>query len=920
MQRLSVSHKIRFATSLAGFALGLAKLHASDVDQYRDTSYYVTTGKVVGMTLLIDFPDDQAATNYNATVMNNLMTQPGFPGFGGYGWTALGSIRDYFRLASGGRFDYIGNVFNFSTNFNNGGGNCGYYRASLSKTNYNYSHMANFFGVISNALVAAKNQGFDFSTLTTNSYGDVVGLTVLYANTNSYVLGPAGQYIDWSPPTNGAPPFFSANGVTFRWYAVSLVGQSTPTWPEINTTSHECSHMLTGWTDMDGRTQTGNGNGQFCVMSSGGGGMAQFPPLPSAFLRSMIGWIDKVDIASNTPPLDTVLTSARNTCYRYRNPSCTNEYFLVELRDVDDSQNSGYAMAIWHVDEFAPLLSNYYGTSNTPSKHCRCQLVEADHKLDLENKVNTGSMDDLFFSPNTDRFDDFTTPSAHWWNGSNSCFAIGHISSRSPVMRFCINPLVLNAYRIVHGLVGVPFSYPIQLREGITFSLTAAPLPAGLALVGNTITGTPTAGGTTIVMLTANTGSAQYPYPLTIRIASNAAPVIDSPLNVAVSFQGCYLHYDITATGAEPITYGFTTGPSPLHNTLLSGGSFSNGLLSGALTGVGIFTNTLTIMASNIFGCDTQVLNIALTSCSTPAITNGIALPPTGHVGTACTFAFAYPDNPPPVFSVTSGALPTGLSLSYDGIISGTPTAAGSFTGLVSAGNISVSIYTQAFVITVQPLLFSLTVANSGHGSSSLGGESPFASVTIPAGTATQLVYTAADWYRILQLTSNSIPDAAAVGAKVYTQVFNTVVSSISNSVIFSLATTNQTGYLSVPTDWLTNWPESSIISDPAFSVPDKYLMGLNPTTSNTCTLSVASFRISGSNAVTAVRRTYTGGLSPDGMHGYLLLQAAKDLGTTFTNVAGTGITGNTVFDGVNQRTYTNTISGNNQFLRAVIQ
>jgi len=112
----------------------------------------------------------------------------------------------------------------------------------------------------------------------------------------------------------------------------------------------------------------------------------------------------------------------------------------------------------------------------------------------------------------------------------------------------------------------------------------------------------------------------------------------------------------------------------------------------------------------------------------------------------------------------------------------------------------------------------------------------------------------------------------------------------------------------------------SSIISDPAFSVPDKYLIGLNPATSNTCSLSVASFRISGSNAITAVRRTYTGGLSPDGMHGYLLLQSAKDLGTTFTNVAGTGISGNTVFDGGNQRTYTNTISGNNQFLRAIIQ
>jgi M6 family metalloprotease-like protein len=1005
----SAASRIRIVSGLVCFVLVLANLStsASDVDRYRDASYYVTTGTVVGMTLLIDFPDDQAVTNYNASVMNNLMTQIGFKGFGGVGWTTIGSLRDYFLAASSHRFDFICSVFNFSTNYNNGGGSNGYYRASLTKTNYTVGHEAAFFAVVSNALAAAKAQGFDFSTLTTDSHGNVVGLTVLYANTNTAAFGPAGQYMDWSPPTNGSTPFYTADGVNFRWYAISRIGQDTPSWPEINITSHECSHMITGWSDMDSRTETGVGNGSFCVMSCGGGGNPQNPPLPSAYLRSRVGWIDIVDVASNTPPQDAMLTSARSTCYRYKNPASTNEYFLVELRDSSDAGGTGYALAIWHVDEASVLLSNYYGSTNTPTKHCRCQLIQADSKLDLENSVNDGTIDDLYFSPNVDRFDDYTTPATHWWNGSNSFFAIGQISSRSPALRFCINPLVLNANRTVRGVAGIPFSYALQTRAGIAFTLTAVTLPGGLSLVGNTITGTPTSAMTTNVMLIANTGATSYTYPLTIKIVDGAPPVIDSPLNVGITFPGCYLRYDLTATGADPITYACTNGPTQPHNTLLSGCSFTNGTLSGALSGVGYFTNNLIITASNVFGCDTQVLNIALSYYSAPAIANGSSMPSTGHLGTAYNFAFTYSDNPAPVFSVTVGALPTGLSLSYDGVISGTPTVTGSYTGLITAGNTSTSVFTQAFAITISPWpaaitynpvsrtndpgtqasfivtatgtppLFyqwqtnginiayatnatytiasvttrdagsyrclvsnivniatsaiatltvsapptcTLTVVNSGNGQSSLGGSSPFVTVGVVAGATTQIVYTATDWHRILMLTRNNVPVDQAVGTRVYTQAFDDISADISNNVMFAQATTNQTGYPNVPITWLTNWAESSVISDSAFNVHSKYLIGLNPTTSNTYTLNIESVNVLNSNIITVIKRIYSGGLSPDGMHGYLKMQATDNLRSPFTNLISTEVTGATVFDETDRKAYTNTIGDSNQFFRAVIQ
>jgi len=55
-------------------------------------------------------------------------------------------------------------------------------------------------------------------------------------------------------------------------------------------------------------------------------------------------------------------------------------------------------------------------------------------------------------------------------------------------------------------------------------------------------------------------------------------------------------------------------------------------------------------------------------------------------------------------------------------------------------------------------------------------------------------------------------------------------------------------------------------------------------------------------------------------MHGQLKLQATDKMGAVFTNVAGTAVTGATVFDGADKKTYTNMIDDTSPFIRAVIQ
>jgi hypothetical protein len=84
-----------------------------------------------------------------------------------------------------------------------------------------------------------------------------------------------------------------------------------------------------------------------------------------------------------------------------------------------------------------------------------------------------------------------------------------------------------------------------------------------------------------------------------------------------------------------------------------------------------------------------------------PAFTDGPP-PTTGTVGTAYNFTYTASGDPAPTFSVTTGNLPTNLNLdSTTGVISGTPTASGVFTGTVTATNGVSPAATQNFSITV---------------------------------------------------------------------------------------------------------------------------------------------------------------------------------------------------------------------------
>ncbi len=201
---------------------------------------------------------------------------------------------------------------------------------------------------------------------------------------------------------------------------------------------------------------------------------------------------------------------------------------------------------------------------------------------------------------------------------------------------------------------------------GIVIADASITLGSGANLAGQALAGTGATGAVTMAGSGGNTisGCTVAPAPCpTITIAPSTLPI--GKVGVAYSQQ-------ITASGGiGPYIFSVVSGALPAGLTLTAGG-----LLSGTPTTVG--TPPILIAASDRNGCSGLVpLVIAAATC--PVITLAPPTLPTGSVGVAYSQPItATGGTAPYTFSVVSGTLPAGLTLSSGGLLSGTPTTVGS--------------------------------------------------------------------------------------------------------------------------------------------------------------------------------------------------------------------------------------------------
>ena len=159
----------------------------------------------------------------------------------------------------------------------------------------------------------------------------------------------------------------------------------------------------------------------------------------------------------------------------------------------------------------------------------------------------------------------------------------------------------------------------------------------------------------------------------------------------------------ITASPAGSYTFSVTGGSLPAGLTLNT-----NGTWSGAPTALG--SSSFTVTAQDANGCIGSQSYTLMVVC--PSIS---VLPATLP---AAAIDAVYPQNlttaggmPPVLLSVTSGSLPTGLTLNPNGTWSGVPTALGNFSFTVTAQDASGCTGSQNYSILVVCPVISLTPA-----------------------------------------------------------------------------------------------------------------------------------------------------------------------------------------------------------------
>ena len=145
--------------------------------------------------------------------------------------------------------------------------------------------------------------------------------------------------------------------------------------------------------------------------------------------------------------------------------------------------------------------------------------------------------------------------------------------------------------------------------------------------------------------------------------------------------------------GTSPFTWSVSAGALPAGLTL----GASTGLLSGTPTAAG--TYSFTVKVTDQAGLsDTEAVSlpiIAGPSLSFPA-------PPAGWTNTVYTNTLTVSGGTGPyAWSVSSGSLPAGISLSPSGVLSGTPTATGTLSFTVKVTDANGQSATQATSITI---------------------------------------------------------------------------------------------------------------------------------------------------------------------------------------------------------------------------
>lgn len=274
--------------------------------------------------------------------------------------------------------------------------------------------------------------------------------------------------------------------------------------------------------------------------------------------------------------------------------------------------------------------------------------------------------------------------------------------------------ITLSPPTVPNPAAGVAYSQTVTASGGIgpySFVVTGGAVPTGLALApAGVLSGTTNQVGTfnfTVTATDANAQTGTRNYAVTV-----AAPTLTlAPASGALTapYGVAYSQSFVGSGGSGSFTYALTAGPLP------GGLTFSGNTISGTPTATGSFPVTVTATDAVTTGVGapfTVAQNYTIT-VSAPTIVVSPASLPNPAVGTPYSQTVSATGGVGPYgFSLTAGALPTGLALSGAGAITGTPTQVGSFGFTVTSTDNFGQAASRAYSVVIgAPTLAMIPVA-----------------------------------------------------------------------------------------------------------------------------------------------------------------------------------------------------------------
>lgn len=249
--------------------------------------------------------------------------------------------------------------------------------------------------------------------------------------------------------------------------------------------------------------------------------------------------------------------------------------------------------------------------------------------------------------------------------------------------------------------VGLPYSFQLTATGGdsTNYIWSSPNLPAWLSLsTSGLLTGTPVQAplGTQYTFtIDVSTPDEMYQQETTVTVplgAAAPAAIQISPVTAPPAEVNQRYSYQFSATGPSGISWSLQGAPSWLTIS-------SAGLLSGTPPSAGQIGITVVATAGE------SSASVAVGITIYPALVVQSATLPPGVVNAPYTQQLVFSGGASPAYTASATGLPSGLSLSNGGSLSGTPTSAGAFNFSVSIRDTAGYSASGSFSVTIAPAL-----------------------------------------------------------------------------------------------------------------------------------------------------------------------------------------------------------------------